>query len=284
MTKKILVLLFSLLALFVCYQVEHSVYRNQIKTYGDYVEKVKKQETETWKVSSNNKTAFVSENKKEIAAKDDSEPDVKKIAYLTFDDGPSDVTKSIMETLDTYEVKATFFLIASEITEEREEIVKTLIEKGHTVGIHTYSHRRKEIYASSDSCIEDFEKAYEKIYRLTEIKPTIYRFPYGSQNRSLRGIGKDVMNAMKEMGLTYYDWNVDSRDFEGKPSEYSILKNISNFHNYNEPVIIMHDSKSNKITAKVLPQVIEKIKAAGYEFGTLENRTEPCQCPHDWEK
>lgn len=283
MYKKIFIFLFVLLALFACYQVEHSIYRSNMKTYADYIKNEESSKEENTQDNNSNMKQIQNENDKAVLNQEQTEEaDVKKTAYLTFDDGPSDVTREIIEVLDQYKIKATFFLIAGQITDEKEDIVKELVEKGHTIGIHTYSHKRKEIYSSVDACLDDFEKAYDRIYELTNIKPTVYRFPYGSQNVSVCNICKEVMEKMEEKGLVFYDWNVDSRDFSGSPSEYSILKNISLFSKYNEPVIIMHDSKKNKITAKVLPQVIERIKSAGYEFDTVENRSEPCQYPHDW--
>ncbi len=202
----------------------------------------------------------------------------KKVVYLTFDDGPSWVTPKVLEVLKENNVKATFFLIGNEITEDREAIIKQMQEQGHEIGIHTYCHKKNEIYCSSEALLEDIKKTYDRIYEVTGEKPTLYRFPWGSDNCYLGGICGDVKSDIQNMGLTYFDWNVSGEDSMGNPTTYSIIHNIEkNFTKYNEPVILLHDSKINELTSQVLPQIIEMIKEEGYDFDTLENRSKPLQ-------
>ena len=82
----------------------------------------------------------------------------KKIAYLTFDDGPSEQTATVLDILKEEGIHATFFLVGEEITAETEEIVKRMVEEGHTVGLHTYSHDYEFIYRSVDNFLSDYEK------------------------------------------------------------------------------------------------------------------------------
>lgn len=199
-----------------------------------------------------------------------------KTAYLTFDDGPSNITPQILDILDENNIKATFFLIGNSITEENSDLVRYMSQSGHTLGIHTYSHKCKEIYCTVDNYVDDFTLTYDKMYEITGVEPSIFRFPGGSINDFSKGTYKKIVSKMEEMGFVYYDWNVSAEDSVGNPSEYSILKNVRKFKNFDEPVILMHDSSINALSAKLLPQIIQEIKDAGYTFDTLDNR-EPCQ-------
>lgn len=203
--------------------------------------------------------------------------DGEKVAYLTFDDGPSKVTGDIIKILKENDVPATFFVLGSTITESGEEYLKEMAKEGYAIGIHTYSHKQNEIYSSVESFLDDFYLVYNQIIDITGVKPTIYRFPYGSNNKYGKKIRKDLIAEMERRGFTYYDWNVSADDSIGKPTEYSITsKVLNNFQSYCKPVILMHDSSINTLTVKSLPNIIKKIKEAGYRFDTVDKRT-PCQ-------
>lgn len=200
-----------------------------------------------------------------------------KVAYLTFDDGPSILTPKVLEILEKENVRATFFLIGSQITEEEEKLLKEMAENGHLLGVHTYSHKSNEIYSSVEAYIEDANKTAHRIYEATGVRPTIYRFPWGSVNCYVSGICDDVIEEMRKEGYEYYDWNVSAEDSIGKPTKASILKNIKkDFGKYNDPVILMHDSAVNKATVEALPEIITMLKEEGYTFGTLDERDEVC--------
>lgn len=200
----------------------------------------------------------------------------EKVAYLTFDDGPSEHTEEVLAILDKEGVKATFFLIGFQITEDREELVKKMAEEGHLLGIHTYSHKSEEIYSSTDAYIVDAEKTAERIYEVTGKKPNIYRFPWGSINCYVSDICDDIIKEMSEKGYEYYDWNVSAEDSVGTPSKSSIIKNIKkDFGKYNQPVILMHDSAINEATVEALPEIIRMLKEEGYSFATVDQRYRP---------
>lgn len=201
----------------------------------------------------------------------------EKIAYLSFDDGPSEETIRVLDILKEEGVHATFFLIGEEITPEREEIVRRIVEEGHSIGLHTYCHDYKQMYSSVDAFLEDYEKVYQRIYEVTGVRPVIFRFPGGSKNRYVSSIKDEVVAEMERRGFCYYDWNVSAEDMVGTPTAYSIRTNIfKDVFRYDEPVILMHDSKANKLTVSLLADVIKEIRKAGYSFDTLEHR-ECCQ-------
>lgn len=133
----------------------------------------------------------------------DTEKSTQKIAYLTFDDGPSEQTLLVLDILKEEKIHATFFLIGEEITPEREAIVKRMVEEGHTIGLHTYCHDYDVIYRSVDDFLADYEKLYQRLYEVAGLKPSIFRFPGGSTNRYGKSVIKAVKNEMERRGFCF---------------------------------------------------------------------------------
>lgn len=151
--------------------------------------------------------------------------------------------------------------------------LKRIVDEGHVIGIHTYSHEYKDIYASVEAYLEDFYKVYQKIYEVTGLKVNIFRFPWGSSNPYNKKINKELTAEMERRGFSFYDWNVSAEDSIGNPSQTKIKKNIiKDLEKFNYPIILMHDSIRNSNTAKVLPEILKIIKDKGYGFDTLDNR------------
>lgn len=197
----------------------------------------------------------------------------KKVAYLTFDDGPSEITRKVLEILKKYNIKATFFMIAGSVTPERYDLIKEMIDQGHVVGIHTYSHNYKKIYASVKDYLDDFYLAYTRVYEVTGVQPIVFRFPGGSYNKYMKGIRKQVMAEMERRGFTYYDWQVSAEDSIGKPTRASITRNVlKDLKRYRKPIILLHDSSVNKATVQSLETIIQTIKEEGYTFDTVDKR------------
>ena len=201
----------------------------------------------------------------------------EKVAYLTFDDGPSENTLKILKILEEKNAVATFFVLGSTMTKDGEEALIEMTEIGCKIGIHTYSHKKSKIYSSVENFLEDFYTVYTQIYEITGEKVNIFRFPWGSYNSYSKAIKKDLVKEMERRGFTYYDWNVSAEDSVGKPTENSIMRNImKDVIKYKQPVILMHDSSVNDLTVKMLPKIIDKLIELGYTFDTLDHR-KPCQ-------
>ena len=201
----------------------------------------------------------------------------KKIAYLTFDDGPSSNTFKILDILQEKNMKATFFIVGKAITEEGEDALQRMKNEGHTIGIHTYSHACNEIYCSVERYLNDFNKVYEQIYEITGKRVNIFRFPWGSSNSYNKNIKDALMEEMERRGFLCYDWSVDASDSVGRPTEYSIRHNIEKeLRDQEHPIILLHDSSINDLTVRMLPEIIQLLEDKGYEFDTLEHR-EPYQ-------
>lgn len=190
------------------------------------------------------------------------EPDVKHKVYLTFDDGPSKQTEVILDILDEYGVKATFFVVGKD-GEKVNERLQMIYERGHTIGMHSYSHDYADIYDSMDAFRADFLKSKKYIYDATGVETKYFRFPGGSSNRMGKIDMNDVVEFLKEQGVEYYDWNISSGDGGGTlmPVEVIVENCTKDILRYDTSIILMHDSASKTTTVEALPQIIEIIQA-----------------------
>ncbi len=179
--------------------------------------------------------------------------------YLTFDDGPSANTDQILDILNEYGVKATFFVCGNErYMEEYQRIAK----EGHTLGMHSYSHKFREIYESPEAFIEDMDKLHDYLYEVTGVDSKIVRFPGGSSNTICE---KDVMQELTayltQKDIPYYDWNISSGDAtSGYISAERIANNVlDHVWKYDSSIVLMHDASGKGTTVEALPIIIEKI-------------------------
>lgn len=196
--------------------------------------------------------------------------------YLTFDDGPSDHTYSILSYLEQYNIKATFFVVPSR-SESCYEKLRAIAAAGHSIGVHSASHVYDDIYASVEAFLEDFHEAWDIIYDATGIKTEIFRFPGGSVNDFNAGTREYIIQEMTRRGFRYFDWNVDSNDAGGAnwtQMYNSIPEDISK--NYRS-VVLMHDSASTPNTVLVLGDVLQVLMNKGYKFDKINNDTKPVQ-------
>ncbi len=182
--------------------------------------------------------------------------------YLTFDDGPSANTEAILDILDEYNVKATFFILGKE-DEQSKERIRMIYERGHTIGMHSYSHVYSEIYSSLDSFKADFWKIRQYVFDVVGADCVYYRFPGGSSNTAGNMNMQEAVDFLAEQGVKYYDWNVISGDGSSRSlSKEEIVKNCTEtISNYGTSIVLLHDAASKKETVEALPEVIETILA-----------------------
>ena len=205
---------------------------------------------------------------------DADEEQVAKTVYLTFDDGPSRRTPEILDILKKYDVKATFFIIKGD--GEHSEYMKRAASEGHTVAVHTASHKYNEIYKSVDAYLKDFTECYDYITEITGNSPTIFRFPGGSVNNYNASVRRKMVEEMGRRGFVYFDWNVESGDGSGKLSASTIYNNVINgCKGKQRAIVIMHDSRSKKSTVAALEDIIVKLKEDGWQFARLDNEVKP---------
>lgn len=196
--------------------------------------------------------------------------------YLTFDDGPSSVTESILQTLEEKETLATFFIVGYD--ESKEYLLKQEYEAGHTIALHGFSHEYNEIYKSSDAAVKNFEDLRQMVQETLGIEPYFIRFPGGSSNTISRRYCKGVMTKstqiVLEKGYIYFDWNVDSNDAGGAKTAEEIYQNVINgIKPERANVVLMHDSSGHTPTAEALPSIIDWCLKNGYEIKPIDDNT-----------
>lgn len=194
-------------------------------------------------------------------ASDEENVTVRKV-YLTFDDGPSSNTDNILDILDTYGVKATFFVTGKEGA-KAEASYRRIVEEGHTLGMHSYTHDYSVIYASEEAFMEDMEKLQRYLYDVTGVQSTYIRFPGGSSNKVSDVDMRLLITDVHEAGMEYFDWNVSSQDASSKPlTKEEILDNcLNSIERFQNCIILMHDAGSKDSTVEALPELIEHIQA-----------------------
>lgn len=193
---------------------------------------------------------------------DEEEPDAAHKVYLTFDDGPSANTEKVLKILEKYDVKATFFVVGT-ACENNEEVLKKIVEAGHTLGMHSCTHNYSELYASVESFGEDLKRQQDYLYDVTGVKSKVYRFPGGSSNQVSDISMKEFARYLDSQDVRFFDWNISSGDGGSYlfPAETIIENCTSNISKYKTSVVLMHDSAKKSTTLEALPAIIEKIQA-----------------------
>lgn len=196
-------------------------------------------------------------------------PSTGKTVYLTFDDGPSSYTPQILDTLDKYGVKATFFVKNGG---KYNYLMKDIVNRGHSIGLHTYSHDYKKIYSSDTAYFNDLNKISDLVFEQTGVRTKIMRFPGGTSNTVSKNYSRGIMTRLSksvtEQGYVYFDWNCDNGDAAGANTVQKQLNNCSKYPKSASTVIVlMHDTKST--TRDALPKIIEYYKSCGFQFGVL---------------
>lgn len=197
----------------------------------------------------------------DVQEEDEEEEGVRKV-YLTFDDGPSSNTGRILDILAEYDVKATFFVVGKE--EERYlPLYNRIVDEGHTLAMHSYSHKYYEIYQSKESYVEDLTRLQEFLYDTTGVWCRYCRFPGGSSNTVSKVDMHELIEYLDEQDMTYFDWNIVSGD---ATSDYissgDIIRNCTRkLGEFDEAIILMHDAAEKDSTVEALPGLIEQIQA-----------------------
>ena len=189
---------------------------------------------------------------------------IQKEVYFTFDDGPSANTDEILDILKEYDVRATFFVVGK-TDEHSVRMYQRIVDEGHTLAMHSYSHKYDEIYASKESYVEDLTKLQEYLYQITGVWPRFCRFPGGSSNTVSNVDMTELIEYLNENGITYFDWNISSGDAVREDlSVDTIVQNcVGKLDNVNIGMILMHDANDKITTVEALPEVIKAIRERG---------------------
>ncbi|MGN1161776.1 MAG: polysaccharide deacetylase family protein [Candidatus Fimenecus sp.] len=201
-------------------------------------------------------------------------PPSGKTVYLTFDDGPSQYTPEILNVLDRYGVKATFFVVNGRYN----SVMKDIVNRGNAIGLHSYSHNYAGIYSSDSAFYSDLNKISAVVKEQTGVETKIMRFPGGSSNTVSKkyspGIMSRLAKSVTENGYVYFDWNCANGDAAGANTVEKQLANCKSYpKSASNIVVLMHDNKSTTLAA--LPKIIEYYQSCGMSFGVLTTSTPP---------
>lgn len=199
----------------------------------------------------------------------------EKIAYLTFDDGPTlKATGKILDILKEEEIKATFFVVGKHV-KEQPELVKRAYEEGHYIANHGYHHDNKKLYSSNENFINEIKNTDIEIGKAIGIEnycSHVFRFPNGYMSSHYKTKKKEAAQLLSDIGYTYIDWNCLNNDSVKKYSSSQLLKNLKkSAKNKGTLVILMHDTSDVNDTPSILKDSISYLKEQGYEFRNFYN-------------
>ncbi len=197
-----------------------------------------------------------------------SAKDNKKIAYITFDDGPTLNTPIILKTLEKYNAKATFFVLDERIN-IYPDFIKQIIATKNAIGLHGVSHS-ENIYKTRTSPLDEMNTTNNSLEKVTGTKTKLIRVPFGSYYRLTEAQAKLLENS----GYILWDWNVDPRDSIGTVSTARVLYNLKKDLKKckDTPVILFHDRKS---TARLLDEALSYLSKEGYTLLPISEKQSP---------
>ena len=213
------------------------------------------------------------ERQKEVAKQ--NEKDLKENAiYLTFDDGPSSAANQLLDLLETYQMKATFFMLGPRM-KEHPAVVKRMQKDGDGLALHGITHKARTIYSSTSAPLNEMAEDQRILENVAGVKSYMVRLPYGS----IPYLTDEMRDLLDKSGFHIWDWNVDSSDWElknGRYVQYTIQQIRQKKQAGETPVILLHDKPE---TVKYLPKLLKFIKKQGYKTKVLTNETPPVTFP-----
>ena len=194
-------------------------------------------------------------------------PSEEKVLYLTFDDGPTpEVTNWVLEELEKYNAKATFFCLGKNIA-QFSSIYHDILRRGHRVGNHTNRHLncwkvRADRYIKDVQSAQEAMESYNSGFDVVGEGKMLFRPPYGK-------ITRRVSKRLREKGYEIIMWDVLSADFDRKITNERCLANVLD-HAQNGSIIVLHDSlKAKSKMQAILPKILAHFSEKGYEFKSL---------------
>ncbi|OLR24509.1 polysaccharide deacetylase family protein [Bacillus cereus] len=195
---------------------------------------------------------------------------IGKVVYLTFDDGPSELTGKFLDVLKEQNIMATFFMQGSNLQNTRfQENVKRAVKEGHYIGAHSMTHNSEKLYQKGQF-VPEMKETLALIHDITGTTPKLVRPPYGSAP-GLKG--EEIRNLIVEAGIKVWDWTIDSNDWKLKDNPNQIIENVKKQTTEDVEVVLMHERPQ---TLQVLPEIIKFYKEQGYEFGVYDDADHFC--------
>ncbi len=205
-----------------------------------------------------------------------------RTVYLTFDDGPGKYTFDVLDILDQYGVKATFFTVGC-FVDQKPENAKAIVDRGHLIGCHSYTHDFEICYASVDAFMGEVDRWEEAVRNATGSVPKrlVVRFPGRSTTGYAKDVAEGIKNAIIMRGGRWFDWNAANNDkypngniHDLPQKEYFIESYKESMGWYaNDPaatvIFLTHETEKN--TVETLPYMLQDLMDRGYQFKTLDH-------------
>ena len=193
-----------------------------------------------------------------------------KRAFLTFDDGPSSNTNQILDILNERGIKATFFVLGSNV-EKNPEMVKRMYDEGHFIANHGYSHVYETIYQSPQAVLDEYNRCNQVVRDAIgerEYNSHLFRFPGGLVGGKYADIKNQANDLLLQNDIVHVDWNALNGDSEttSPTIEYEVQRIQETVGDKQSVVILMHDAQAKTVTVEALPTIIDYLKEQGYEF------------------
>ncbi len=199
------------------------------------------------------------------------------LVYLTFNCEIGDNTLKILDVLDKYQIKATFF-VSGDTNEELIPIYQRIVNDGHTLGMHSYSNQYSTIYASTDAFYNDYKQISDFLFETCGVRSQYYRFPGGSGNEISNVDMAEFVHILNEEQITFYDWNVAAGDAAYDYTEDDVVNNvIEGVANYKTSVVLLHDGEDKSTTVQALEPLIEKLNDMGAKVLPIDENTDVIQ-------
>ncbi|MCR8643033.1 polysaccharide deacetylase [Paenibacillus sp. N1-5-1-14] len=197
----------------------------------------------------------------------------KPTVYLTFDDGPSDLTPEVLDILKREGIRATFFVCGNQVA-IRKDILKRIVDEGHAIGNHTYNHEYKDLYSDFDHFWGQIQKTEKIIQEVAGVRTPLLRAPGGTATN----FDAFYFYYLDQAGYTIYDWNIDSGDSRklNVPTK-EIISTVEGSPLRHELTVLMHDGTGHKTSVEALPTIIHYFKNKGYSFAPITTKTNPEQ-------
>ena len=205
-----------------------------------------------------------------------SEGDLHKV-YLTFDNVPSEHTSEILDVLQAYGVKATFFVNGNQ-DEEMLSVYQRIVDEGHTLGMNSYSNQYSVIYQSEDAFEQDYMTLKNFLKQTTGVDSLYYRFPGGSSNEISNVNMAEFVRVLNEKGITYFDWNVSAGDTSSDYTVDDVVTNVTEgVKRYKTSVVLLHDGDDKSTTVEALEPLIQKLQQMKAEILPIDENTKVIQ-------
>ncbi len=203
---------------------------------------------------------------------------VRKVVYLTFDDGPKADTPELLRILSEENVPATFFFVGQKVRTFPDE-ARMVYEAGHAIGCHSVYHSISSLKTRNDTAARDYQGFLKIMREIVDpaFETDLYRFPGGSTGYRLK-----MREAITDAGCAWFDWNVQTSDTDGTMSTQDIYNQVVRMTGDQEVVILLAH-EGIKRTQRILPDLIAFYRENGYEFRALstgeEDREILQRCP-----